>query len=125
MTRREAIEALEYLISGECTDTQMDYVAEIQMAIDDMKTCEANNPRVLTLKEVRDNCPDYVYVETKTGWLECTIQDCGESDKWDGFFVYGIDEYFMESWDIYGKWWRCWSAKPTEEQRKGAGWDAD
>ena len=43
MTRREAIEALEYLISGECADTQMDYVAEIQMAINDMKICEANN----------------------------------------------------------------------------------
>lgn len=43
MTRREAIGALEYLISGECTDTQMDYVDEIRMAINDMKICEANN----------------------------------------------------------------------------------
>ena len=33
MDRQEVIEALEYLISGECTDTQMDYVEEINEAI--------------------------------------------------------------------------------------------
>ena len=33
MTYKEAKEALEYLISGDCTDNQMDYVEEIQLAI--------------------------------------------------------------------------------------------
>lgn len=43
MERKEAIKALEYLISGECTDSAMDYADEIRMAIVDMKICEANN----------------------------------------------------------------------------------
>lgn len=43
MERKEAIKALEYLISDECCDTQKDYIEEIQMAIVDMKICEANN----------------------------------------------------------------------------------
>ena len=55
MTRREAIEALKYLISGECTDTQMDYVDEIEMAITDMKICEANNAGWISVK---DRMPD-------------------------------------------------------------------
>ena len=95
-----------------------------QKAIAELKTLsKALEPRVLTLEEVRNNCPDCVYVETKTGWLECVIQDHVESDKYDGFFVYGINEYFMESWDIYGKWWRCWSAKPTDAERKAVAWN--
>ena len=95
-----------------------------QKAIAKLKALsKALEPMVLTLDEVRNNCPDCVYVETKTGWLECAIQDHGESDKYDGFFVYGIDEYFMESWDIYGKWWRCWSAKPTDGERKAVAWN--
>lgn len=26
-------------------------------------------------------------------------------------------------WDWYGSQWRCWSAQPTDEQRKAAEWD--
>jgi hypothetical protein len=33
MDRQKVIETLKYLISGECTDTQMDYVEEIDEAI--------------------------------------------------------------------------------------------
>ena len=33
MRIQEAIESLKYLISGDCTDTQMDFVEEITMAI--------------------------------------------------------------------------------------------
>ena len=37
MTVEEAIEGLEYLIGDDCTDTQYDYVEEIQMGIDALK----------------------------------------------------------------------------------------
>lgn len=33
MKRQEAVENLKYLISGDCTDNQMDFVEEIEMAI--------------------------------------------------------------------------------------------
>ena len=29
--------------------------------------------------------------------------------------------YFVET--EYGKTWRCWSRKPTDEERKAAKWD--
>jgi hypothetical protein len=50
-TRREAIENLEYLISGECCDSHMDYVDEIEMAITDMKICDANNAGWISVKD--------------------------------------------------------------------------
>lgn len=33
MTRSEAVENLRYMISEDCTDTQVDFVEEIEMAI--------------------------------------------------------------------------------------------
>ncbi len=75
MTRREAIEALKYLISGECTDTQMDYVDEIKMAITDMKICDANNAGWISVKDrlpekaERYMCLCYDFV-TKSYWHE-------------------------------------------------------
>lgn len=33
----DAINALEYLISGDCTDSPLDYIDEIQFAIDELK----------------------------------------------------------------------------------------
>lgn len=50
-TRREAIENLKYLISGECCDSHMDYIEEIEMAIADMKICEANNVGWISVKD--------------------------------------------------------------------------
>lgn len=37
MTYEEAIEGLKYLISGECCDNTMDYVEEIETAIEAMQ----------------------------------------------------------------------------------------
>lgn len=34
MKKQEAVENLKYLINGDCTDNQMDFVEEIEMAID-------------------------------------------------------------------------------------------
>lgn len=37
MEIQETIENLKYLISGDCTETQMDFIEEIEMAIDALK----------------------------------------------------------------------------------------
>jgi len=43
MTRNEAIRALEYMISGDCCDTQYDFIEEIEFAIADMNAMQNNN----------------------------------------------------------------------------------
>ena len=46
MNIREAIENLKYLISGDCTDNQMDFVEEITMAIDALEKQTPKQPCV-------------------------------------------------------------------------------
>ena len=88
------------------------------LMMDAAQLLKTQEPRMLTLEEVQNDCPDYVYLETSTGWLGYCIKDEGESDKYVGYLVYGFDEYFIERWKEYGKTWRCWTAMPTDEQRK-------
>ncbi len=93
------------------------------LAKDALALLETQQPRVLTIEEVRDNCPDFVYIETNTGWLECAIIDSGESNRYFCVLVYGRDEYFMKLWEGYGKMWRCWNKCPTDEQREAVAWE--
>ena len=44
MTNEEAIENLKYLISGDCTDTQHDFVKEIKIAIEALETQTPKKP---------------------------------------------------------------------------------
>lgn len=90
---------------------------------DALELLNEQEPRVLTFEEVQNDCPDYVYLETSTGWLGYCIKDEGESDKYVGYLVFGVDEYFIERWKEYGKTWRCWTAMPTDKQRKAVNLD--
>lgn len=64
--------------------------------------------------------------------VAATISRQGE--KWgisnrDVTFFYGIaspdyerDEYYN---DDYGKWWRCWTSRPTPEQMRETKWEGE
>ena len=97
-----------------------DYIDWIPVSMfkDVLALVKVQEPRVLTLEEIQNNCPDYVYLE----WLNhciCCIKDEGKSNKSVGYFAYGIEgSYYQFLWDTYGVKWRCWTAKPTDEQRK-------
>ena len=120
-TREDIIEALEYIVSPVCTETQFDYCDEIRAAIALLKEQE---PRVLTLEETIALCGEPVWLE------EDTLQ--GSYGTWG--VVKGLHEQYkavniggarFTYWPRakYGISWRCWSARPTEEQRKAAKWD--
>lgn len=60
MTVQEVIENLKYLISDDCTETQKDYVEEIEFAI---KALEKQEPKVpITIRKSKDlivfECPN-------------------------------------------------------------------
>lgn len=121
--REKVINGLEWILNDikENGHYQVDnYEDEIREALVLLKEQEL---RVLTLVEVQNACPDYVCLETSTGWLWYCIKDEGESDKYVGYFVYGVDEYFIGRWKEYGKTWRCWTAMPTGKQIKAVKWD--
>ena len=77
MTDREkVIEALQYLISGECTDTQFDYLDEIEAAIAMLKEQEPVEPKEI----VNEHFPVGDFRRTN-GWL---CGKCGNSLEGDG-----------------------------------------
>lgn len=88
-------------------------------------------PRVLTAGEIRSlsNCP--VWRETKNsrqnlyqGWVLLYEIQKGMGITGERFGM--AEPNGRVSWfktDDYSKTWRCWSSRPTDEQRKAAAWD--
>ena len=80
--------------------------------------------RVLSYDEVRDTCPDPVYIEKKNGLMSAAlIYDAGESDKRLAYFSGGLNRLWIQEWAEYGSEWRCWTARPRERERKATRWE--
>lgn len=82
-----------------------------------------HEPRLLKLEEVKAFGWDYCYLEEErlpgkeyrdvcgNYALTCITWPCVASMR------------IQHGDDSYGRKWRCWTAKPTEEQRKAVKWD--
>lgn len=83
MDRQKVIEALEYLISGECTDTQMDYVEDIFETITLLKKQEAVEPKWASgIKGGADAlCGSCMAWLSDHSWSYCPR--CGRPVKWE------------------------------------------
>ena len=78
-------------------------------------------PRVLTADELQ---PDVLV------WIE--VPQSGEiwpallrKTDWLGYPAWAMRGYALAAYypqDEYGSYWRCWSARPTEEQREAVDW---
>lgn len=129
--REKVIRGLEICTNpGSCSERCPYYHIEITegscdyfLLTDALALLKDQEPRVMTKKEVECDCPDCVYFETRTGWLECAIKDEGKSDRYFGVFVYGCNEWFMRSYEEYGKTWRCWTSRPKPEQTRDTKWE--
>ena len=87
--RERVIEALEYLISDDCTDTQFDYVEEIQTALALLE----EQPQIVRCKDCK-----YGLTRKSTGKVECMYEKtrididlvlepdwfCADGEKKDG-----------------------------------------
>jgi len=105
------------MISGEsCGHSFKSF--ESRMPSCPMKDAE---PRVLTLEEVTTG--DECWFEHKSGvcgYVDCYICTGNQSVEVWRTSKRGPDYL---SWERYLKSWRCWSAKPTDEQRESVKWD--
>lgn len=70
---------------------------------DALELLKEQEPRVLTLEEAK---------KAEVCWLEQR-----------GYEPYATDDADTWNPEIYGKAYRCWSLKPTDEQRKAVKWD--
>lgn len=78
----------------------------------------AQTARVMTLGEIRK--ADCVWLEVKhweENLLDVTIYR-GETDR-----TFNFEYGFCQMTELYGRQWRCWTSKPTDEQRKAVKWD--
>ena len=87
-----------------------------------LKMLKAQEPRVMTADEVQ---------EDKLVWIEVPQSDeiwpalLRETD-WFGHPTWAMRGYALGGYYLhsgYGRDWRCWTAKPTEDQRLAAKWE--
>lgn len=101
-----------------------DVLTEYERMMEQLKELEAaRTARVMTLEEVHEMAWDYCYLEEEVIKDNVLQKYCGKHRvkciTWPSIascvLTYGDD--------AYGKKWRCWSAKPTDEQRKAVAWN--
>lgn len=94
------------------------------IAADALALLKAQEPRVMTLEEIKDG---------ESYWLSagkefvprpviCIIHR--EDDARKPYITFA-EQYGTFSWETedYGKAWRCWTSRPTDDQRKAEKWD--
>lgn len=96
------------------------------------KLLKEQEAKLLTFDEVKKH---YSIPDELTGNLMESIDysfdiaplymECPDEDQWVVHWRdYRSIEPFLEGWrEDYGKTWRCWTTKPTAEQRSAAKWN--
>ena len=133
MTNSEAIRIINqydcnfYWTDGEKIPTE-DLIEAFYLAV---KALEEQEPRVLTLEELRslNGTDHFVWLEDNGGYTlngGYALYDCyAEVTAYRNnveLNIFGSEVEFEPDNEEYGKTWRCWSARPTEEQRKAVKW---
>ena len=99
---------------------------------DALNIIKEQEAKLLTFEEVKNHfhvpikllggIEEYVDFENDIEplYLECDIEDAW-TVHWR---TYENTKEYLESWEKdYGKTWRCWTKKPTEEQKRSVKWE--
>lgn len=123
----------EKTVRAELQNIQKYFEAKMDMTIGDGKlkmacwarTCrdalellKKQEPRVMTLEETGKADISWLEVKDMNRVMPCRIR---YSDGWFIKLFEGSPERFAES--EYGTELRCWTSRPTGEQRKAVAWD--
>lgn len=120
MTREEAAEILEEVkvLDDSMFAYSQAYNDALDMAIEVLK---AQEPRVMTISDFKDE--GVYYLEALPPFvLRPVIYRLDHSDPRHYNFVWKYDQFTWNT-DEYGKTWRCWTFRPTDEQREAAKWE--
>jgi len=90
---------------------------------DALELLKAQEPRVMTLEEVKAFDWDYCYLEEERLPGKEYRSVCGDYALTCITWPCVTSMRIQHGDESYGKKWRCWSAKPTEEQRKAVSWN--
>lgn len=90
-----------------------------------MLTIQPEAPKVMTLEEVKEAKGNDLFLEISTSaddepYITAATLD-GVGLKGVTFYHSSFDFKAYNKKSLYG--WRCWTTRPTDEQRKAAKWD--
>lgn len=85
----------------------------LDMAIDALR---AQQPRVLTLEELKSYDRETIWFQVKSNHTMKQLTQDGIA----ALIFIGL----LYDWDGYGTVWRCWTTRPTDEQREAIPWNA-
>lgn len=91
---------------------------------DALAMLKEQEPRVLTLEDVKAFDWDYCYLEEERLPGKEYRAVCGDYALTCITWPCVTSMRIQHGDESYGREWRCWSAKPTDEQRKAVKWDA-
>ena len=103
------------------------------MYIEEVKNVlKSQEPRVLTLEEVQiaEDCCEPVFLEMDKYLSTPDVFSWAMIKHIEPLYekrIYILDRPGFSSalyTEWYGVYWRCWTARPTDDQRKAATWDA-
>ncbi len=100
-----------------------------KMLSDALALLKAQEPRVMTWQEIVDAAPQmpFIWLESKENHDRVFQSILFKTWLWDSTVT--IITVMTQGWLFegyhadYGKTWRCWTSRPTDEQRKAAKWD--
>lgn len=104
----------------------------VDLTVEDAETIlellKEQEPHLLTLDEIQNakDIPAY-WFEDDEGYMTSSLSTIYDWYGHNISFVTEDKEGYLEGYTYpdtqYGKTWRCWSSKPTDEQRKKVQWD--
>ena len=123
MTNEDAVKWLENL-KQDIGKPQYSELWHYEQALSEIEELlKEQQPRVLKLTEFKESMP--VWFEEKDGDIYCVlianyygfdVRVLNNNKKYRRYFIDWLCDYYCIDW-------RCWSAKPTEEQRKAEPWN--
>ena len=101
------------------------------LCADTLALLKAQEPRVMMLEDIRDVLKRPVWKETKsahkdlyTGWVIAYDIQTGQGITGERLGM--CEPSGRVGWyrlDDYGRTWRCWTSRPSDEQRKEIPWE--
>ena len=115
-----AIDGNGHACSYEVDRDALELIHQLLGRIEELEA--AQTARVMTLEEVHEMAWDYCYLEEEVIKDNVFQKYCGKHRvkciTWPS--IASCTLTFGD--DAYGKRWRCWTQRPTEEQRRGTPW---
>lgn len=126
--REKIIKGLEHCSKGPigCQTNcpyQRDFGCRAQLTADVLSLLKEQEARVMTMSEVKAFDWDYCYLEEERLPGKEYRAVCGDYALTCITWPCVTSMRIQHGDESYGRKWRCWSAKPTDEQRKTVKWE--